>query len=305
MDFCKSIRLCNIIGDLNMSSLPSASDFANILPANMVPSNETRLPNESNPINCQICKKIVKIIQRQLKDNATDQQIVNVLEEVCEILPSKDKSSCQSVVSNYANKLIEILTQDIDSDTACTLAGLCVPQKFWNYLHGHYLEPHHFGSSPYCVECELIAHFIQNELYNYKNEEQIEQFIMHHLCNKMSLLINESNCNTFVQQYGPIIMQTIAQELFDPKTLCFKEIPLCIKKESSEDILKVVTNDLQEKKCQMCQDIIKSMHSSEKYTLKIEQFTKKACENTSKHLRVEVYKNIFSHIGHFNLIFAI
>src|SRR6218665_3025507 len=58
--------------------------------------------NVRTDMNCMICKKLVKIIQTQLKDNATDEQIVNVLNEVCILLPSNEKPHCHEVVTQYA-----------------------------------------------------------------------------------------------------------------------------------------------------------------------------------------------------------
>lgn len=294
-DICKSLNVCarrtGPLLNAKPALLPSASELVNILPVNMSLATEMETTKASplGDINCDICKKIVKIIQAQLKDNATDQQIVNVLTEVCDLAPSAERKNCKAVVSDYSNRLIQVLTQDIDSNLACTLVGLCVPQNFWKYINGDYVKPQTtlspaLNKNAVCVECQLITHFIQNELYNYKNEEQIEEFIKNHFCKKISMFVNEGSCNTFVQEYGPIIMQTIAQEVFDPTTFCFKEIHVCSQTKVTNDI---ALNHL-DKRCQMCQDIVNSLHQTESHDLEIDSLTEKACNHLPRPQRVEV-----------------
>ncbi|KAI2809270.1 hypothetical protein BLOT_000417, partial [Blomia tropicalis] len=283
---CKSLNVCSSrTGPLSIQPehVPSPSELVNILPVNFTLSNKTM---DREDIDCIICKKIVKIIQTQLKNNATDEQIVNVLTDVCELAPSKDRDNCKAVVTNYADRLIQVLTQDIDSNLACTLVGLCVPQSFYDYINGNYInnqkKPNEDVSAKKnmaCVECQLITHFIQNELYNYKNEEQIEEFIMNHFCKKMSLFLNENSCDTFIQEYGPIIMQTIAQEIFDPTTFCYAEIHVCPKKLDS--------NKNTEPKCEICKNIVKSLGQAESRDHELDKLTEKACDHLSRPSRVE------------------
>lgn len=245
---------------------------------------------QSTPINCIICKKLVKIIQRQLKDNATDQQIINVLNEVCELFPLKDRDNCHQVVTNYSDKLIETLTQDIDPNIACALAGLCVPSRFVNYLNGYYLQretPKFKSNNVICEECEMIAHYIQNQMYNFKNEEQIESFIKNVMCKKLSYFIREKDCETFVNDYTPLIMQLIAQEVFDPTTLCFKEIKICTN--HTESYIK----SRKHSNCELCQKLVNRVSSlpPNREVLSANKIVDKVCKSMPKPARVEVRYN--------------
>ncbi|KAH9398281.1 hypothetical protein TYRP_018928 [Tyrophagus putrescentiae] len=290
---CKSLNVCAArtgpLSPVNTVLLPSATDLANVLPLNITLDSETETEVKSpvSDINCDICKKLVKIIQAQLKDNATDQEILNVLTEVCDLAPSSDRQSCKTVVADYTKRLIQVLTQDIDSNLACTMVGLCVPQSFLNYINGHYVKKPELPTvdrNVVCVECQLITHFLQNELYNYKNEEQIEEFLMNHFCKKVSWYINENSCDNFVQQYGPIIMQTIAQEVFDPTTFCFKEIHVCPRTKFTNDF---TSNHHNDRRCQMCQDIVNNLNQVGSQDLELDPLIEKSCDTLPQAHRVE------------------
>lgn len=287
-ELCQSMKLCP-------SSLQFLFDQVNVVrtrygddkfvtpvqtdPVMPLPVSENE---RQNPINCAICKKLVRIIQRQLKDNATDTQIINVLTEVCEVFPRSDRDSCRTVVKDYAKNLIDALTKDVDPDMACAMAGLCVPKRFANYVNGYYLqttEPSTVKKNVACEECELIAHFIQNEMYNYKNEEQVETFIKNVMCKQLSYFIKEKDCETFVTSYTPIIMQMIAQEVFDPNTLCFKEIKVCIA---------TTIMPRQETNCQMCKRLVKNMAAlPNNEIVSIENITKSVCKYMPQAAKVE------------------
>lgn len=243
-------------------------------------------PVSADPISCDLCKEFVNIVEEELKKNSTQVEIIETLTIACNVLPPNERDQCKAAVPRYVTYLIEMVTNSIDAQTACTMLGLCTPSNFEMYLKGYYLAQRRSESNALCVECELIAHYIQNELYKYKNEEQIEEFIEHHLCNRLSLIINKSNCEAFVRQYGPLIIQTIAQEVFDPNTLCFKEIPVCHKKKFQPT--KDVSVRHQSEKCQMCQDIVSKMNTLDSINAEIEAIKTKACGRVSKPLQVEV-----------------
>lgn len=284
-NLCKSLRVCpKQTGPLkkeNSIRLPSASEMINIMPVNMSLVYPKEATSRETP-TCMICKKLVKIIQRQLQDNATDEQIINVLTEVCQLFPRKDIDNCQKVVSNYVKQLIQILSQDIDSDTACLLAGLCGNQSLNDYLKGTLIDrQHQLNGNALCTECELIAHFIQNSIYDYQTEEQIENFIKNHLCDKMSFIINTANCQAFIDQYGPIIMQTIAQDVFNPDMLCFKELKLC--KRAKIHVITPQSHD----RCQICQEIVKDLANGSYNDIEIDRIVERGCSRLPKSHQVD------------------
>lgn len=294
-DICKSLRACpQSAGPLATDTpvLPSASELMNILPINI--SLDESAENRETP-SCLICKKLVKIIQAQLSDNATDEQIIDALSEACRLLPRKDVDKCSKIVHDYINQLIHILSQDIDPDTACLLTGLCQSSMFNDYLNGNLIQRLSLTRNSFCVECELIAHYIQNEIYNYKNEAQIEEFIKNHLCKKMGFIMNPSNCQAFIDQYGPIILQTIAQEVFNPDMLCYQELHLCKKAK----IHVIHPKSKEEEKCDICQKVIQNFSNITYSDLEINTLVQKGCQHVSPNLQSKCTEMVKSFASYF------
>jgi len=78
-----------------------------------------------------------------------------------------------------------------------------------------------------CFECQQIAHFIQTELYDYNKEKQVDDWLINNVCRRISVTEAQQTCESFVQEYGPSVLQLIAMKAFDPKALCEQELKLC------------------------------------------------------------------------------
>lgn len=75
----------------------------------------------------------------------------------------------------------------------------------------------------WCTMCEYVLHFLQEELSNAKNEEQIKQAVLN-VCHKMPSSIS-AECDNFVQLYSDAIIALLIQEV-DPAAVCPK-LKLC------------------------------------------------------------------------------
>ena len=78
-------------------------------------------------IECDICKKTVQLVNNDIQDNRTEEEIINSLEKVCSLFPQRDKTKCNSFEEQYTNELIHILIEESDPALACTLLNLCIP----------------------------------------------------------------------------------------------------------------------------------------------------------------------------------
>jgi hypothetical protein len=137
-------------------------------------------------------------------------------------------------------------------------------------------------------------HFIQNELYDYKNEEEIEDFIEHKLCPRMQVVITKEACDTFIQQYGPQVLNLIAQKLFDPSTVCQKELNLCANTtgvaiepiQPQQDFQMIQQNQ----KCDLCVSLVQQMDTlleNPAFDKEVSKIVEKACHPLQRARRVE------------------
>ena len=66
------------------------------------------------PVQCVLCEFVIKTLDSQLSDNATEAEIVKALDEVCDILPDTIKATCEGFVQQYGPTVIALLLQELD-----------------------------------------------------------------------------------------------------------------------------------------------------------------------------------------------
>jgi saposin len=285
------------------------TDIINIYPAQL-PLTQLRPAEQikaSDDVECLLCKKLVQIIVDELKDNRTEASIEAALDHVCQLVPSSERNQCLSFVNTYTDELIHILTEETDPNMACTLIGLCVPPSLkkdleiesheWNKI-----EPSNMinsiddtsNNNKLCFECELILHFLQTEMYDYNNEEQIENFIENFLCDKLKVVVLKETCDSFVKQYGPAIMQLIAQKYFDPTTVCKTELRLCPNNSYALENEEQFDNDIvltrASEKCDLCVSLVQQIDGlleNDAFDKEIAQIVERACFSLPKQKQQE------------------
>ena len=141
-------------------------------------------------------------------------------------------------------------------------------------------------------------HFIQNEIYDYNNEEQIEEFIERQLCDRMAIVITKDACDQLIRTWAPQIMQLIAQKLFDPSTVCHKEFKICndtqletTSTQSSETPHQEMQVIGSTQKCELCVSLVQKMDAlleNEEFDKEVAKLVEKTCTTLPKAKQVEV-----------------
>ncbi|KAI1895047.1 hypothetical protein AGOR_G00102250 [Albula goreensis] len=80
---------------------------------------------------CGVCKRIMENVKSRLSDNASKEEIMTALNNVCDRLPKLMKGTCKKVVRKYLNKLADELSTDDSPRKACVAIKLCKPKAFW------------------------------------------------------------------------------------------------------------------------------------------------------------------------------
>lgn len=73
---------------------------------------------------CVLCEFIMSQLERQIKDNATQDEIRDIVESVCTILPNTVSHDCQQFIDKYA-KLIISLIATTPPNMICSEMMLC------------------------------------------------------------------------------------------------------------------------------------------------------------------------------------
>lgn len=74
---------------------------------------------------CPLCQTALNLIQKELEDPKTEQQIENSLKKVCAIVPQAEARQCNEFMSQYSALVISVLAEEIDPSLVCPALKLC------------------------------------------------------------------------------------------------------------------------------------------------------------------------------------
>ncbi|XP_047668144.1 prosaposin-like isoform X2 [Tachysurus fulvidraco] len=82
-------------------------------------------------VPCDLCKEVVAVVDKLVKDNSTESEVLSYLEKTCQLVPDEGLASqCKEIVDNYFPVLIDIIKGELDDpDVICSALGLCVTQQ--------------------------------------------------------------------------------------------------------------------------------------------------------------------------------
>ncbi|CAL1548952.1 unnamed protein product, partial [Lymnaea stagnalis] len=200
---------------------------------------------------CDLCKYVVTYIETFLKENATEAEIEALLQKVCDILPSSIKQQCDSLVQQYGPVIIQLLLQELDPTQVCTAIGLCTGNKVSTVptLKSAFQQP----KDEICDLCKYVVTYIETFLKENATEAEIEA-LLEKVCDILPSSIKQQ-CDSLVQQYGPVIIQLLLQEL-DPTQVC-TAIGLCTgNKVSTVPTLKSAFQQPKDEICDLCKYVV-------------------------------------------------
>nr|XP_020457587.1 prosaposin isoform X1 [Monopterus albus] len=168
-----------------------------------------------NP-SCAICEFVMKQLESLLEDQTTEEQVIQAVEKVCTLLPSSLSEQCKSLIEVYGEAIIELLVQEADPESVCTVLGLC------NNARRAYvpaLDQTRFKAGGFCEVCKMAVNYIERILEKNATASEIEEAVR-----KVCLFLPDSlqsECDQMVEQYEPALVQLLLQML-DPDFVCMK-----------------------------------------------------------------------------------
>ncbi|TGZ67772.1 hypothetical protein CRM22_004618 [Opisthorchis felineus] len=74
---------------------------------------------------CDTCKLLVTMIEHQLVQNETEDQVKELLKSLCKVLPSSYTEECMSLVDRYLPVVMDYLTRKVKPEEVCKAIQLC------------------------------------------------------------------------------------------------------------------------------------------------------------------------------------
>ncbi|KAE8280479.1 Prosaposin Proactivator polypeptide Saposin-A Saposin-B Saposin-C Saposin-D Precursor [Larimichthys crocea] len=169
-----------------------------------------------NSAGCAICEFVMKQLESMLEDQTTEEEVIQAVEKVCTFLPDSLKGQCKDLIETYGQAIIELLVQQADPKTVCTVLALCNDAK---RVYVAALDQTRFKVGGYCEVCKKAITYVEEILEKNATEAQIEEAVR-----KACSFLPESlqaECDQLVEQYEPVLVQLLLQML-DPDFVCMK-----------------------------------------------------------------------------------
>lgn len=161
-------------------------------------------------VECQVCEVLVSEARQMLRENRTQQEIIEfVKSRVCTLVPA-EKDKCIRAVDEYASVIFQLLASELDPTTVCQALGACGKSASAS-------RNARIRIGPQCVLCEYIIRELVTMLGDNRTEASIE-YALESVCSIMPQTLR-TDCDAWVKQYTPIVLQLLSQDL-NPALVC-------------------------------------------------------------------------------------
>jgi hypothetical protein len=116
-------RLPKLIDDVEL--LRPVSDICEIGKICTNSNLKTKVPIPKNGVFCDLCTDLVNAAAQALIDQKVEEEIEDMLERLCDELPSVVGILCRSIVAQYTPVILAWLEEGIESLEICVRLGLC------------------------------------------------------------------------------------------------------------------------------------------------------------------------------------
>lgn len=231
-------------------------------------------PKKPTDEECDICKVVVKFVYNELQDNKTEEEVKNVLDKVCTLLPDSLKQTCINTVNTYYDQLVELIVQGLSPEQVCQELGLC-PSGKKAMMPAVVSVPSKKPADDECDICKVVVRFVYNELQDNKTEEEVKN-LLDKVCNLLPDSLKQT-CTDTVNTYYDQLVQLIVQG-FTPEQVC-QELGLCpsvLRKPAAARPAKAASDE----ECAYCTTIVQYVYDAlqdEKTEEEIKQVLDEVC----------------------------
>ncbi|KAM9345243.1 prosaposin [Symphorus nematophorus] len=165
---------------------------------------------------CAICEFVMNKLESMLQDHTTEDEVIQAVEKVCTFLPQTLSGQCKDLIETYGEAIIELLVQEANPKTVCTVLGLCNEAR---RAFVPALDQGLFKEGGYCKVCKLAVTYIDRLLEKNATEAEIEEAVRK-VCSFLPDSL-QTECDQLVEQYEPVLVQLLLQ-MMDPDFVCMK-----------------------------------------------------------------------------------
>lgn len=157
---------------------------------------------EDNDSVCKVCKDMVQQARDQLQSNETQEELREVFEGSCKLLPIKEvRNECIKLADEFVPELTEMLVSQMNPTIICTVAGLCNSPRIDNLLKAMPADS--------CTNCTAALTAVERYFEQAPRFQVMQQLI--DLCGQLSSY--SDSCIKVVTQNFAHIHETLRTEI--------------------------------------------------------------------------------------------
>ncbi|KAM6347255.1 prosaposin isoform 2-T2 [Alca torda] len=205
-----------------------------------------------NSIPCDLCKELVTVVGKVLKDNGTEDEIRAYLEKTCEFLPDQGLvSECKEIVDSYLPSIMDMIKEELDKpEVVCSALSLCQPlqkhlaaMKLQKQLQSNKIPELDFselaspfmanvplllypqdkpkqkskGSGDVCQDCIRLVTDVQEAVRT--NSSFVKSLVAHakEECDRLGPGMSDM-CKSYISEYSDLAIQMMMH--MQPKDIC-------------------------------------------------------------------------------------
>lgn len=250
--------------------------------------DESSLVLYKNGSWCTTCSLLVHFLQEALAKQSTQDDIVNVMKNTCQKLPTTVQKECVALIELYGDAMMSFLDQDLDPRLICPKIKLCPP-----YLDLKLLQETAIDDKPTCPFCLFAMQEVRDVIASNNTKQNIEN-VVSKLCNHLSDKLL-SQCTEFVKKYSDEVVEMVLAD-FTPQEAC-TFIKLCTDNKveyQNSKIVRIVDDfddefeeleNLNNPQCELCKEIVKIVEQrviNKKSKDEIRRELEKSCDRLKK-----------------------
>ncbi|CAB3361640.1 Hypothetical predicted protein [Cloeon dipterum] len=203
---------------------------------------------------CTICKDMVQQARDQLESNETQEELKEVFEGSCKLIPVKIVSEeCMKVFDDFIPELVDALASQMNPQMVCSTAGLCNSARVDKLLAEHVINEVYAKFGQDCGDCHSLVADVRPKLDAASDEDIINRLM--NVCGHMGSL--SLGCREIVLKYSQDITEHIRMH-FNAREVCDLS-GVCKAKHHEHARPLLATAYRSDEPCELCEHLVQHM----------------------------------------------
>ncbi|KAF5305454.1 hypothetical protein FQA39_LY01545 [Lamprigera yunnana] len=168
---------------------------------------------------CDTCLQMVKEARDQLLSNETQEEIKEVFEGSCNLIPIKIiAKECCKIIDEFSLELIDVLASQMNPQMVCSVAGLCNSERVHELLAestNDVVSKASVKKPSTCEGCYTVVNRVVNNFQSSSRDQVLQSFLQ--ICGKMGSLSDA--CSNIILTYFNEIYSHLTENL-TPNEFC-------------------------------------------------------------------------------------